>query len=371
MSSALLAIRSQFEKATRFADIFGPVLAADLKERKALLKKQYATLAKLTHPDHAEAKDVSVATAVFAELSGLYRKALLALDDGSYEQSFVTAAGVGSSAYVSIKAGATEYQLDQTPFREGDFSNLHLGEVVGGEKVVAKIAVDPTLNPYLANEANLLSKAEKDLAGNKVLSFLPKLLDSVVLTEAGNEQYRVNLFGYKPGYVSLTEIREVYKDGLAPEEAAWIWRRVLGQTLLANMLGTVHGAIVPDHVLVHPVTHEPLHIGWAHAVKHGAKLNTIIDRWRDWYPPEVMSKEVSSHQTDLYMAGKTMLYLLGGDVARNRFPSHVPEPVVRIVKRCLEAEVSRRPSDGRAVLDEFLKIIEKLWGRKYRPLRLS
>lgn len=167
----------------------------------------------------------------------------------------------------------------------------------------------------------------------------------------------------------------MYKEGLPPEDAAWIWRRVLGQTLAANMLKSVHGAIVPDHVLVHPVTHEPLHIGWGHAIERpaerNAKLTTIIDRFKDWYPPEVLRKEVPSHQTDLYMAGKTMVYLLGGDVARNRFPSHVPEPIVRIVGRCLETKVSKRPTDGRAVADDFIKVVEKLWGRKYRPLRLS
>jgi hypothetical protein len=136
----------------------------------------------------------------------------------------------------------------------------------------------------------------------------------------------------------------------------------------------VHGAIVPNHVLVNPITHEPLHIGWAHAIvrpeERDAKLTTIIDRFKDWYPPEVFAREVPSHQTDLYMAGKTMLYLLGGDVARNRFPSHVPGPVVQIVQRCLETKVEKRPRDGLVLMHEFLKVIEKLWGRNYRPLRL-
>ena len=184
----------------------------------------------------------------------------------------------------------------------------------------------------------------------------------------------MNLFEYKPGFVSLTEIKQAYPRGLPPEDAAWIWRRVLGQTLAASMLKSVHGAIVPDHILVHPLTHEPLHIGWAHAIERplerNAKLTTIIDRFRDWYPPEVFAREVPSHQTDLYMAGKTMVYLLGGDVARDRFPSHVPEPVVQIIQRCLETKVERRPQDGLTYMHEFSKVIEKLWGRKYRPLKL-
>ncbi len=375
MTSALLVIKGQFESARRFADIFGPVVAAAVGERKALLKKQYAKLSRMTHPDHALPAEVALATEVFAELSSLYRKAQKALEDETYEQAFTTLSGQATSTKVTITAGGREYYLDLTPFKEGDFSNIHLGEASDGTKVLAKISIDPTLNQYLVGEAALLMGVAKNKSVVKILPFLPRLLDTAVLTEGKNEQYRVNLYEYRPGFVSLTEIREVYKDGLPPVEAAWIWRRVLGQTLAASMLKSVHGAIVPDHVLVHPVTHEPLHIGWGHAVERpaerSAKIVTIIDRYQDWYPPEVFRKEVPTHQTDLYMAGKTMVYLLGGDVARNRFPSHVPEPIVRIVKRCLETEVARRPPDGLALMNDFFEVAKKLWGRKYQPLRLS
>jgi hypothetical protein len=329
----------------------------------------------MTHPDRVHHDEVSFATSVFAELSTLYRRALEALERGVYENGFTPSrGGATANTKVTVSSGTATYQLDLEPYREGDFSNIHLGESSDGTKIFAKIAADPTMNPYLVGEANLLMRATKEVAMSKLTPFLPTILDSVILTESGNEQFRMNIFAYKPGFVSLTEIKAVYPGGLPLEDAAWIWRRVLGQTLAASMLKTVHGAIVPDHILVHPITHEPLHIGWAHAIERpherNAKLTTIIDRWRDWYPQEVFAREVPSHQTDLYMAGKTMLYLLGGDVARNRFPSHVPASIVAIVRRCLETKVERRPRDGLALMQEFLKEVEKLWGRKYRPLRL-
>ena len=374
MSNALEVVRDQFAKASRFADVFGSLTGVDIEAKKRVLKKQYAVLAKMTHPDRVSAPEVALATAVFAELSTLYRRAQDALVAGVYDNSFIPSRGGAASTKVTVSAGTATYQLDVEAYREGDFSNIHLGEAADGSKIFAKIAADPTLNPYLVGEANLLAQASKSAALKGILPFLPKLLDSVILTEVGNEQFRVNLYEYKPGFVSLTEIKNAFPGGLPPEDAAWIFRRVLGQTLAANMLGVVHGAIVPDHVLVNPLTHEPLHIGWAHAIERpaerNAKLTTVIDRWRDWYPLEVLAREVPSHQTDLYMAGKTMVYLLGGDVARDRFPSHVPEPLVQLVRRCLETKVEKRPRDAFALMQEFTKVIDKLWGRKYRPLRL-
>jgi len=375
MTKALEVVREQFAKASRFADIFGPLSGADIGEKKRLLKRQYAILAKITHPDRVGTADAAIANEVFAELSSLYRRAREALDNGVYDKNFIPIRGGGTtSTTVTVSSSSATYQLDLESYRQGDFSNIHLGESTDGVKIFAKISVDPTMNPYLVNEANMLMRASKEDAAKSILRFLPKLLDSVILTEIGNEQYRVNLYEYKPGFVSLTEIKNAYPAGLPPEDAAWIWRRILGQSLAASMLKSVHGAIVPDHVLVHPTTHEPLHIGWAHSIlrplERNAKLTTVIDRFRDWYPPEVFAREVPSHQTDLYMAGKTMLYLLGGDVTRDRFPSHVPTPVVQIVRRCLETKVERRPRDGFVLMHEFTKVVEKLWGRNYRPLRL-
>lgn len=211
MTSALLAIKSQFEKANQFADIFGPILASDVKERKALLKKQYSTLAKMTHPDHAEAADVPIATAVFAELSSLYRRALKSLQNGVYEQSFTG----GSNTRVTIKTGTTEYQLNLTPFREGDFSNIHLGEASDGGKVFAKIAADPTQNPYLVGEANLLARAIKEMAGGKILTFLPRFLDSVVLTSRGTSSIgSTSTSTSLVMYLSLKYVRCTKKDFL-------------------------------------------------------------------------------------------------------------------------------------------------------------
>ena len=145
------------------------------------------------------------------------------------------------------------------------------------------------------------------------------------------------------------------------------------QMLAASMAGVVHGAITPDHVMVHPKTHEALHIGWAHAIDRvahpNARITHIIDRWKDWYPPEVFQKKPPDHTTDIYMAGKTILRLFGGDTKQNIFPEHAASPaIIRTVLRCVEDSPARRYQDGKQALDELTRAVRAYWGKTYRPL---
>lgn len=371
MHDTLQAVADRLASATTYAEVFGAIAAQDMKMGERQLRRQYVAIAQMVHPDHVpHAKDD--AGAVTAQLNLFYERAKAALAAGVYAQSFTAAQGAASSASrITIETATGRYAFEETPMAQGDFSSIRQGVSEDGTPVFAKVANDPSLNQYLATEAAVLQEAQQNATAKTVLPFLPELLDSAQLIEDGNMQYRVNIFRFAAGYVSITQIRDAYPDGLKPEEAAWVWRRIIGQTLAAATLGYVHGAIVPDHVLVHPTTHDPLHIGWAHAVsqpqQRHARITTIMNRWRDWYPPEVLARQIPSHQTDLYMAGKTMLYLLGGDTARNRFPSHVPDRFTHLIARCLEDDPSRR-GDGQTLMRASTEVIRKLWGRSYRQL---
>ena len=204
--------------------------------------------------------------------------------------------------------------------------------------VLVKIAADPTCNPLLEAEARVLKKLQ-NAAWNPtapIRQFLPVLLDSFLVSNEHYQQFRVNVMRYSPEHVSLSDIMQAFTGGLDPRDAAWIARRVVAQAQSAQLAGLVHGAITPDHVLVHPTSHEPLHIGWLHAVEVSGKktgcIEFVIDRWKDWYPPEVFAKKSPDHRTDIYMAAKTVIWLFGGDTATNDMP-HVPDPIRRILLR--------------------------------------
>jgi len=375
MVDAVTVIGQRLKAAVSFVEIFGTLPKGDLSIAQKALKKSYAYLAKQVHPDMVPKALQAEAQSVFGDLVHLHDLAKTALQSGTYEKRFValSAGFAAASSHMTIVGGKGRYEFASDIFVEGDFSNLYQGTNEAGEAVFAKVAIDPRVNSYLAHESSVLGRAS-DAVAKSLRPYLPELLESVVLTEVGNEQFRVNVFRYKPGYVSLTEVRKAYPNGVAPEVAAWMWRRVLGQALAARTIGVVHGAIVPDHVLVHPVSHDPLHIGWAHSViepwKRGGRIETHIDRWRDWYSPEVTGRRIPTHQTDLYMAGKSMLYLLGGDTVRNTFPRTMPPQIEKLIRQCLETDPGKRPADGLALLREFTSTVHTLWGKTYRPLTL-
>jgi hypothetical protein len=240
---------------------------------------------------------------------------------------------------------------------------------------LVKISSEPTFNSWLEREAILLTRFRDAKSGSSVAAigrYVPKLIDTFLIEGPGRTRYRVNVTGFTRDIVSVNQIIEAYPRGLEPAQAAWVARRVIAQALAAQVAGVVHGAITPDHVLVGPVTHEPVHIGWVHAIeapkKNGGRITHVIDRWRDFYPPEVFDKKAPDLRTDLYMAGKTVIKLLGGDVKRNTLPTVVPDEMKRITLRLVEESPSRRPSDGAAYLDEFTRVVRGIWGRKYRPL---
>ena len=60
---------------------------------------------------------------------------------------------------------------------------------------------------------------------------------------------------------SLAQVHAAYPRGLDPRDAAWMWRRLLVALGTVHAAGVVHGAVLPDHVLIHPDLHDTL-IGW-------------------------------------------------------------------------------------------------------------
>jgi hypothetical protein len=376
MTTALMAISKRLATATSLVQIFGSLPLGDSTAAAKVLKQQYRYLIKQVHPDQVQKSDVVLAGEVMELVVSSYERAKKALAAGTYEHAFTalgTTTSASAPATMVIAGRHGRYTLQAQALADGDFSVIYKGKDEQGKPVFAKVAADPTFNSYLAHEAKVLTQGLGKRGADGLRPYLPELLDSILLREAKNEQFHVNVFRYKPDYVSLTQIRTAYPRGVPIEVAAWIWRRVIAQTLAANMMGVVHGAMIPDHVLVHPVTHEPLHLGWAHSVtdaSRGGRITTVIDRFRDWYPPEVWKREVPTHQTDLYMAGKMFIYLLGGDLSTNVTSVAIPPSIERLVRQCLEANPDRRPRDGHALLREFTGEVHRLWGKVYRPLSM-
>ena len=374
---AIREVATRIKSAARFSAIFGTLPKGDTKAMRGALRKQFSYLARVVHPDHAPPPYAAEAAEAFRLLNELRHAAEDAIERGAYDAPITPHASASTNTEAETSEIVTargSYRLKQTAFREGDFSILYRGTFAGAKPpaILAKIAREPALNSWLEKEAVLLrqvadAKARSPLFG--ISPFLPSLLDTVLVEGDKGTRYRTNIYRFVPDMVSVADIIAAYPRGLDAPQAAWVARRIFAQPLAASMLGVVHGSITPDHVLVNPFTHEPLHTGWPHAQKSG-RITHVVDRWKDIYPPEVFDKKDADHRTDIYMAGATTVRLLGGDVGSKSLPASVPSEVRQILLHTLEQSPARRPQDGRLLLDEFTRVVREKWGRVYRPLTM-
>lgn len=172
-------------------------------------------------------------------------------------------------------------------------------------------------------------------------------------------------------HVSLEAIMKASPDGIDYRDWAWMFRRVLEGVGFVHQRGRVHGALVPPHILVHPVNHGARLIDWCYSQPLGEVLKAIPQRYREYYPPEVFAKGATSVSTDLYVAAKTSIAVLGGNPANNSFPASVPETVQEFLGQTLASNPARRPVDAWAYREEFGKVLEGLVGKPaYRKFEI-
>jgi hypothetical protein len=288
----------------------------------------YRAFAKLVHPDRVPPERAGAAHAAFAWLTALWA-ALLA-----------------------------------TPVRLGrDQTADYLASVHDGEPVLLKVARRPTDNDLLRREAEALRLLATSVH-KRHRAYLPRLRDSYVHRDADTGVERaVNVFDRPEGFVSLASVRDAFPDGLDARDVAWMWRRLLVAIGLAHRAGVVHGAVVPDHVLIHPEQHGLVLVGWCYATSGPSdRVPAMLGRYRDWYPPEVPARERPTAATDIYLATRCVVALMG---------DRAPQALRAFARGCLLRPQLARPRDAWRLLGELDDVLEKVFGpRRFRPFAL-
>jgi serine/threonine protein kinase len=127
---------------------------------------------------------------------------------------------------------------------------------------------------------------------------------------------------------------------------------ILSAIGFAHAHGIIHGAVLPPHILLRPVDHGAYLLDWTNATQHGyaAYLSTP---YAGWYPPEVREQKRLLPATDIYLAAKCAIYLLGGDPLAETFPDGVPERWQRFLRSCLLKSPAWRPQNAWDLHEEF------------------
>ncbi len=322
--------------ARRPADVFG----ADETDATHI----YRELAKLLHPDRARTADTAAATAAFAHLTTLW----------------ASRRGVP----VTIASRRHNYSVGAL-LASDDLANFYAATITdpaASEDVVLKVGRDPGCNDLIAAEAltlrHIAAHAERGFE-----PYVPRLLDGFSYREATTGVRRTtNVFAQQAEFVSLAEVRAAYPDGIDPRDAAWMWRRLLVAIGHAHRAGVVHGAVLPEHVLIHPAEHGLMLVNWCYSAIDGGCVPAVIPRYEKWYPPEVTRGERPGPGTDIHLATRCVVALVG---------ARIPAPLARFARGCTQTSLAARPNDAWEVLAELDETLRRLYGpRTFRPFTM-
>ncbi|MEW2352918.1 molecular chaperone DnaJ [Spirillospora sp. NPDC029432] len=324
----------RLDRARTPADLFG--------DDRAAAARTYRRLARLVHPDATGGRT----TDAFARLTALWRDR----DAGP----------------VTITTKRHAYRLGARR-ASGDLAELYDADRDGGRPVVIKLPRDPRDGDLLEREAVALRQLPEDGDG-RFLPYVPRLVESFRHRDAATGAVRrANAIAPLDGFHSLAEVRAAYPDGVDPRDAAWMWRRLLVALGFAHRAGVLHGAVLPEHVLIHPREHGLVLVDWCYSVpgclpSSTGRVPAMVDRYADWYPPEVPGREQASEATDIYLATRCMTHLMG---------DKAPKPMRLFAKGCLLPSQRRRPRDAWRLLAEFDELLERLYGpRRFRPFTM-
>ncbi|WP_243719185.1 molecular chaperone DnaJ [Actinomadura sp. 7K534] len=320
------------------ADLFG--------EDAAEAVRRYRRLARLVHPDATGGRTRDA----FIRLNDLWR-------------------GYNRDGTALITTRRHAYRLTGDPVG-GDLAELYPARPEdGGRPVVLKMPRDPRDGDLLEREAVALRQLPKDGDG-KFLPYVPRLVESFRHRDASTgRERRANAIVALDGFHTLAEVGRAFPGGVDPRDAAWMWRRLLVALGFAHRAGVLHGAVLPDHIMIHPAEHGLVLVDWCYSVPGcyaatdpSGRVPAMVDRYAELYPAEVPGREPASPATDIYMATRCMTGLMG---------DKAPKAMRSFARGCTLPARNRRPSDAWRLLAELDELLEKLYGpRRFRPFHL-
>lgn len=277
-------------------------------------------------------------------------------------------AGSGGVAEVSPQAVAVRFAVT-TPrgvyqaegvLAEGDLSTVYSGHTTSGSDVSARVAIKIACevgdNDLLLDEARTLRLFETK--GGPQLKHLPKLIDQFQTPDGRAGLILGRLDGF-----DLTLVRKRYPDGIDPQHAIWMLRRVLSVLGFAHSQGVVHGNIEPTHILISPADHNAMLIDWSYSIVDPSHSGRGFKAHNpDYSAPEVAERKPPLPASDLYSLGKCMIYVLGGDLRNDWLPPTVDERLARFIQFFVRSSPRQRAQDAWEMYEKLKAVRQEIYG---------
>lgn len=340
---------------------------------KAKAQRIYRALAKALHPDHVPAANLSEANAAFAKLSTMW-DAYASGDAGRTFASVTIATSKRAYVVGDLVAQGDIAGLYRAQYREDDTTH----------DVILKMTRTALNNDLVENEARVL-KQFADKVDPTGLPFVTQLLDTLRFSDSGSGVQRsVNVLTPLDGFYTLEQVRAAYPDGLDIRDVMWMWKRLLIAIGHAHRAGVVHGAVLPQHVLIHPDEHGLVLVDWCYAaialpikgkrfVPDGGwhdiaeeydtddvefpALKALVPTHQGFYTPEALARKQVTPQTDVVMATRTIQTL---------FNDATPLRIKRFAEACVKAP----DDDSWKLMQELTDLAAEHFPRAFRPFAM-
>ena len=352
-------------RAARPEDLFGPVADA------AALKRQYRLLALRVHPD------TGCADWAFKRLGELLDEAERRLAGGVYGTRRPTPPARTGPTIIERKGRC--YVVGDLA-ASGDLCDVFRASYAdGGTEVpcALKVCREGADNDLVANEVAVL-KALGDPALPAGKRYATRLLDSFRLPDPARGPRQVAVLKWLADCHTLEEVRAAYPSGVCLEDAVWFFNRMLEGLGYIHRNGYVHGAVLPQHFAIRPRDHGGKFLDFSYAVRAGERVRALSVPWRALYAPEIPSKQPVSPSTDVYMAARTIAYVLGGSADAVPTPRpHDPtkhraaQQFAAFLRTCLAERPGARVNDAWQVRQSLDEMLRRLYGpRKFHPFSM-
>jgi hypothetical protein len=367
MNPALTQLARDLESAADPDKLFGGG-QLPRHDQKAAVRAAYHSLARIAHPDaYLEAGEQDLAGRAFQALAALYARAEAQIAAGTY------GAPASASPAVTLRTRTREYQVE-TIYRVEDIYNAYpcrYQRFGRSRSAVLRVVRDPRDNPLANNELRALGQLRRRRLASAFFPYLPHPLESFLYQEGGPTRQALILKA-ETGWYSLEEVRAAYPGGVDPKDMAWIWRRLLVVLGYAHKRGVLHQAVLPPGVWIQPELHGLQLRDWTRAIVQRCDPNPPrqppAPGYENWYPED--SHRAASTRTDIALAARCMIYLLGGDTDTDSLPHTVPNPIKAFLRGSTLAGLGA-PDDAWELKSEFDVLLGSLWGeRKFHPFTM-
>lgn len=279
-------------------------------------------------------------TCGFCSASVSWEPTMVRSDD--YRKAFADATRKATEPLVSLRGNA--YAIGDRIGRGGacdvyDAARIHRI----GERIILKIVREPRDTDLIERERSILTQLHERGAHPLV----PVAVGIAKVSGGDHDGKPALLLRFPPGFAyTLPAIQAASGPVMDPRHAVWILRRTLSLLAVLHAQGVVHGAVLPDHILVHPGNHGALLCAYVAAAKPGAPID-LVDPAREKFYPSL----VATPSLDIVMAARSVCWLLGSPEPRTA-PAQVPAPLATLLGELAEGrwgdarDASQRVADA-------------------------